>query len=60
MKKILALLLALVMLFGVLADRIGLQHAFFLPLLCYVYIAFYGLRGSRIRSLPTAGGQADS
>ena len=34
---------------GVLADNIGLQHAFFLPLLCYLYIFFYGLRGSRLR-----------
>lgn len=43
---------------GVFADHIGLQHAFFLPLLCYLYIVFYGLRGSRIRSLPApdAGG----
>ncbi|WP_280518345.1 L-fucose:H+ symporter permease [Rhodanobacter sp. B2A1Ga4] len=38
---------------GLFADHIGLQHAFFLPLLCYLYIVFYGLRGSRIRSLPT-------
>ena len=37
---------------GVFADQIGLQHAFFLPLLCYLYIVFYGLRGSRIRSVP--------
>jgi MFS transporter, FHS family, L-fucose permease len=35
---------------GVLADHIGLQHAFFLPLLCYLYIVFYGLSGSKIRS----------
>lgn len=34
---------------GVLADHIGLQHAFFLPLLCYLYILFYGLSGSRVR-----------
>ncbi len=40
---------------GVLADHIGLQHAFFLPLLCYLYIVFYGIRGSRIRTLPQAG-----
>ncbi|MEO9216580.1 MAG: L-fucose:H+ symporter permease [Rhodanobacter sp.] len=39
-------------LLGVLADHIGLQHAFFLPLLCYMYIVFYGIRGSRIRSIP--------
>jgi len=32
---------------GVLADRIGVQLAFFLPLLCYAYIAWYALRGSR-------------
>jgi len=33
---------------GVLADRIGLHHSFILPLLCYGYIIFYGLVGSRI------------
>jgi FHS family L-fucose permease-like MFS transporter len=32
---------------GALADRFGIQHAFVLPLLCYAYIGFYGLRGSR-------------
>jgi FHS family L-fucose permease-like MFS transporter len=37
-------------LLGVLADRIGLQHAFVLPLLCYAYIVFYGVSGSKIRS----------
>ena len=37
---------------GVFADQIGLQHAFFLPLLCYLYIVYYGLSGSRIRSVP--------
>ena len=30
---------------GVLADSIGIQHAFVLPFLCYAYIAYYGLRG---------------
>lgn len=35
---------------GVLADHIGLQHAFFVPLLCYLYIVFYGLSGSKIRT----------
>ncbi len=45
-------------LLGVFADHIGLQHAFFLPLLCYLYIVFYGLSGSRIRSIaaPDTGG----
>jgi MFS transporter, FHS family, L-fucose permease len=37
---------------GVLADSIGIQHAFFLPLLCYAYIVFYGISGSKIRSAP--------
>lgn len=32
---------------GVLADRIGLHHSFILPLLCYGYVIFYGLVGSR-------------
>lgn len=36
---------------GVLADHIGLQHAFFLPLLCYLYIVFYGVSGSKIRTI---------
>lgn len=33
---------------GMLADRVGVQTAFFLPMLCYVYIVWYGLRGSRL------------
>jgi FHS family L-fucose permease-like MFS transporter len=33
---------------GALADRIGVQHAFVLPLLCYAYIVFYSVRGSRV------------
>jgi len=31
---------------GVVADRIGIHHAFFLPVICYLYILFYALRGS--------------
>jgi MFS transporter, FHS family, L-fucose permease len=31
---------------GAIADRIGIHHAFLLPALCYVYIAYYGFRGS--------------
>lgn len=30
---------------GFFADRIGIHHAFFLPVLCYLYIAYYGLKG---------------
>jgi len=32
---------------GVLADNIGIHHAFILPLLCYLYIAYYGLSGHK-------------
>ena len=32
---------------GVLADAFGVHHAFILPLLCYLYIVFYALNGSR-------------
>ena len=32
---------------GFIADNIGIHHAFILPVLCYVYIAFYGFKGSR-------------
>jgi MFS transporter, FHS family, L-fucose permease len=35
---------------GALADRIGIHHAFILPVLCYFYITFYGFRGSRVVS----------
>jgi MFS transporter, FHS family, L-fucose permease len=32
---------------GLIADRIGIHHAFFLPILCYIYIAYYGFVGSQ-------------
>jgi FHS family L-fucose permease-like MFS transporter len=32
---------------GVLADRIGIHHSFILPLICYLYIVYYGFRGSQ-------------
>jgi FHS family L-fucose permease-like MFS transporter len=34
-------------LIGALADRVGIQHAFVLPILCYLFIAYYGLWGSK-------------
>jgi FHS family L-fucose permease-like MFS transporter len=34
---------------GRIADRVGIQPAFLLPLLCYAYIAWYALRGARQR-----------
>jgi FHS family L-fucose permease-like MFS transporter len=35
---------------GVIADRIGLHHAFLLPVICYLFILFYGLSGSKPNS----------
>ncbi|MDR3775774.1 MAG: sugar MFS transporter [Terracidiphilus sp.] len=34
-------------LLGALADKVGIQHAFVLPVLCYLFIAYYGLWGSK-------------
>lgn len=36
-------------LIGVLADKVGIQHALILPIFCYLFIAYYGLRGSELR-----------
>jgi MFS transporter, FHS family, L-fucose permease len=30
---------------GYFADTIGIQHAFFIPVLCYAYILYYGMKG---------------
>jgi FHS family L-fucose permease-like MFS transporter len=30
---------------GAFADTIGIHHAFFLPILCYLFILYYGLKG---------------
>ncbi len=35
---------------GVIADHIGIHHAFFIPVICYLYILFYALSGSRPNS----------
>ncbi len=32
---------------GAIADRIGIHHAFILPVLCYLYIVYYAFRGSK-------------
>jgi MFS transporter, FHS family, L-fucose permease len=32
---------------GVIADHLGIHHAFFLPVVCYLYILFYGVSGSK-------------
>ena len=36
---------------GVLADTIGLQSSFIVPLLCYIYIVFYGFKSSKWRAI---------
>ena len=35
---------------GWIADRIGIHHAFFLPVICYLYILFFALSGSKPNS----------
>jgi MFS transporter, FHS family, L-fucose permease len=35
---------------GAIADHVGLHHAFVLPLICYLYIVFYALSGSKPNS----------
>jgi len=40
---------------GAIADRIGIHHAFIVPVICYLYIIFYGLNGSRPNSVRCAG-----
>jgi FHS family L-fucose permease-like MFS transporter len=39
---------------GKLADSIGIHHAFIIPAICYIYLAYYGFRGSRPRRLAAA------
>jgi MFS transporter, FHS family, L-fucose permease len=36
---------------GHLADRIGVQHAFIIPTVCYVYIAIFGILSARRRDV---------
>src|SRR6185437_2570572 len=44
---------------GIIADRIGIHHAFVLPVLCYLYIFYFALWGSR-RVGPALGEAAKS
>ncbi len=37
---------------GVLADRVGLHHAFVLPVICYLYILFFAANGLPRRAAP--------
>ena len=34
-------------LIGLLADKMSIQHSFIVPIICYLYIAYYGLWGSK-------------
>lgn len=36
---------------GAIADSIGLQHSYFIPVICYCYIVFYGYFCSKIAKL---------
>ncbi len=33
---------------GAVADRIGVQHSFFVPIICYAYILFFGTKYARM------------
>jgi MFS transporter, FHS family, L-fucose permease len=35
---------------GIVADQIGIRHAFFMPVICYLYILYYALSGSKPNS----------
>lgn len=37
-------------LFGLMADHMGIQHAFVLPIICYLFIAYYGISGYKTDS----------
>ena len=40
---------------GVIADHVGIHHAFVIPVICYLYIVFFGLIGSKPNSERYAG-----
>ena len=42
------------LLLGAAADKFGIQHAFVIPLICYLFIAYYGLWGSKPTRTVTA------
>jgi FHS family L-fucose permease-like MFS transporter len=41
-------------LIGKLADHVGIQYSFVIPVICYLYIAYYGLWGSKPTRTVTA------
>jgi MFS transporter, FHS family, L-fucose permease len=40
---------------GAIADHVGVHHAFVLPVICYLYIAYYALRASQPRGVEQTG-----
>ena len=36
---------------GLLADSVGVQPAFILPIFCYFFIVYYGLSGSKVKAI---------
>ena len=42
------------LLIGAAADKFGIQHAFVIPMICYLFIAYYGLWGSKPTRTVTA------
>jgi FHS family L-fucose permease-like MFS transporter len=40
---------------GILADYIGVQYAFVVPGVCYLYVIYYAVRGSRVLPIRTMG-----
>jgi FHS family L-fucose permease-like MFS transporter len=43
---------------GVLADRVGIHHAFVLPVLCYLYIVYFSTAAHEIGSAPKTATEA--
>lgn len=41
---------------GAVADRLGIQSSFVVPMVAFAYVAFYGLYGYRAGRRPTSGG----
>ncbi len=37
------------LLHGKVADLIGIKMSFLVPIVCYIYLAFYGFKGSRLK-----------
>lgn len=38
---------------GSLADHVSLQKAFIVPVVCYLYLFYYGIRGSKVKAIAT-------